>query len=160
MITVLPWSSILECIMGPVSCWTWTNSAYVCIAWIWHVLLQYEVIIILSSSCAVQIYYNGDHGGSTLIFVGWMYVMGVVLTLNKQHVRLCNYMRAQIGMCYCYSMCTDAVYMMMLVISSILLSKYTTYCRLGHGWMKREYVCIALCLNLTRVIAVRCSMRP
>ena len=82
VMTALRWSSILECIMGPVSCWPWTNSAYVYIAWIWHVLLQYDVVIILSSSYAVQIHYNGDDG-SALIVVGWMYVMGLVLTLNK-----------------------------------------------------------------------------
>ena len=82
VMTALRWSSILECIMGPVSCWPWTNSAYVYIAWIWHVLLQYDVVIILSSSYAVQIHYNGDDG-SAFIVVGWMYVMGVVLTLDK-----------------------------------------------------------------------------
>ena len=67
-------------------------------------------------------------------------------------------MRAQIGTCYWHLMCTDAVGAPIyddVVISSILLSKYTTYCRVGRGWTKREYVCIALRLNLTRVITVR-----
>ena len=63
----LCWSLLLKC-MWWMSCWPWTNSAYVCV-----------------TAC--------------------------MLKLER-------------------------------VISSILLSKYTTYCRVGPDWTKREYVAL------------------
>ena len=50
--------------------------------------MQYEVVI-LPSCCAVQILYNNDDDGSTLILNEYMERRCVTLVLGKQWVRLC-----------------------------------------------------------------------
>ena len=159
VMAALRWSSILECIMGLVSCLPWTNSAYVYIAWIWHVLLRYGVVINLSLSSAVQyttMAMTALCWSSLLKCVWWMSCWPWT---NSAYVCVTGCMHAQIGMYYwCSDVDRCSIYHD-VVISSILLSTYTAYCRVGPDWTKREYVCIDFCLNLTRVIAVRCSMR-
>ena len=45
---------------------------------------------------AVQMHYNRNNGSTTLVFVGWMYVMGVV---HDQRVRLYYFARTRARVC-------------------------------------------------------------
>ena len=160
--------------MGRVLCWSWTNSALVCIIVAFVLgacVVQSGIsrnavwVVILYSPCAVQTHHNDDDG-SGLIFVGCMYAWnGYWLWPNSAYV--------------CIAVCvlefdgvTGVQWMRHeIVIVPFMLSKYTTHYNHGDGgsalifdpWMYyRTGVVLALdkqcvrlhCLNLTRVIAV------
>ena len=68
---------------------SWTDSVYVCIAWIWHILhcwlTQYEVVI--SCICAVQYTAIAITTLRWSWFVQCIKCVSLVLALNKQYVR-------------------------------------------------------------------------
>ena len=128
----LRWSSILECIIGPVLCWPWTSSAYVYIAWIWHVLLQYDVIIISLLSYAMCYPKTLQWRCRCYVDPRWLNVCDGCRVDPKQIARTFVQLHA----------CSDWNVLLVfdvyrcnkyddVVTSSILLSKYTTYCRLA-----------------------------
>ena len=101
IITDSHWSSLVER-MKRVPCWPWTNRLYVCSHYCVHgwpysklsFVLEYGAVCNVMSFMhamhyfAVRIHRNVNNNGLALIFVGWMYGTGAVLTLDEQAVRL------------------------------------------------------------------------
>ena len=156
--------------MERVLCWSWTNSAYVYIAWIWHVLLVIDAVWgrnLTFTRCSNTL--------CTIItalrwssFVGWMYGTGVVLALDDQHVRLyCCVCVLELG-----AVAGDRHNMHEVVISpshtlqwrwwlyiDLRPSNVWNRCRVGSGGTVCTFRSYIACIWHMLLIGDRCSMR-